>query len=246
MTPTPLISIVTITYNAESTLPATIRSVAEQSFRDFEHIIVDGASSDSTLAIAAAAPYSNRRILSEPDSGLYYAMNKGLDLARGKYILFLNSGDAFHSAETLKKYAEAASRNPDIIYADTVIVDSARRTIGPRHLSVPKVLTFDSFSHGMLICHQAFMVRRKIAPRYDTSYHFSADYDWTVKCIRNTMPGRCINLNSVEIDYLSDGLTDKNKYKSLRERYAIMAHHYGHTRTLLRHLSFIPRAIFKA
>lgn len=238
---TPLISIITITYNAETTIEPTLISVATQTFRNFEHIIVDGASTDGTLTIARK--FEDLRILSERDKGLYDAMNKGLRMARGRYVLFLNAGDAFHNNETLRHYAERAMKGDDIIFGDTVIVDSNRHIIGKRHLNAPVHLTHDSFSKGMLICHQAFMVRRELAPEYDLSYRFSADYDWTVRCIASSDPGRCTNLNRITIDYLSAGMTDRNKFKSLKERYRIMARHYGHRRTFLNHLGFIFRAI---
>ena len=237
----PLISIVTITYNAARELPATVESVLAQDFRDFEHIVVDGASSDETLAVARRNP--DARIVSERDRGLYDAMNKGLRLARGKYVLFLNAGDAFHSSDTLSRYASYGRRGYDIIFGDTVIVDADRRIKGPRHLSAPQQLPFESFSHGMLICHQAFMVRREIAPEYDLAYRFSADYDWTVRCIKAADPRRCVNIAAVAIDYLSDGLTDKNHRASLRERFDVMACHYGRAKAIWRHLGFIPRAI---
>lgn len=95
----------------------------------------------------------------------------------------------------------------------------------------------------MLICHQAFMVRRDLAPEYDLRYRFSADYDWTVRCISAADPRRCTNLNMITTDYLADGLTDRNKLKSLRERYRIMSTHYGAVRTLLNHVAFVFRAL---
>ncbi len=239
----PLISIITITYNAEKTLSPTMESVANQTCQDFEHIIIDGASKDHTLDIARK--YQKVRILSEPDKGLYDAMNKGLWMAKGKYLLFLNSGDTFHSPETLEKYAVRARLGDDIIFADTVIVDSNRDLIGPRHYSAPAYLNPDSFSKGMLICHQAFMVRAKLAPKYNLAYRFSADYDWTIRCINNADIGKCTNLNTVAIDYLSEGLTDKNKFASLRERYHIMAHHYGHRAAIWRHLELIASKVIK-
>lgn len=240
----PLISVITITYNAAETLPLTMASVAKQTCSDFEHLVIDGASTDSTILTARQMGVSTLRIVSEPDKGLYDAMNKGLRLARGRYVLFLNAGDRFHADTSLELYAEAARRkNADIIYADTDIVDFSGRRIGPRHLSAPGMLTFDSFSRGMLICHQAFMVRKDIAPRYDTDYRFSADYDWTIRCIRASRPGNRVNLRTVTIDYLADGLTDHNKRASLLERFRIMAHHYGTINAILSHLSFIPRAL---
>lgn len=240
----PLFSIITITFNAEKELVPTLDSVRQQTFQDFEHLIIDGASTDQTLSVARHEGVKSLRIVSEPDNGLYDAMNKGLHLAKGKYVIFLNAGDCFASPLVLDKYAEAAREDqPDIIYADTVIVDADRHILRPRHLSAPETLTRESFSHGMLICHQAFCVRKEIAPEYDLAYRFSADYDWTVKCIEATTPEKCRNLNTIAIHYLDDGMTEKNKRASLLERYEIMKKHYGLATALRRHLEFIPRAI---
>lgn len=240
----PLISIITITFNAAATVPPTMASVATQSFRDFEHIVIDGASSDDTLSRLRDYPSTDLRILSEKDNGIYDAMNKGLKMARGEYVIFLNAGDSFASEFSLADYAKAiAVHKPDIIYADTVIVNDRREVLRPRHLSVPESLTFQSFSNGMLVCHQAFMVRRDLAPAYNTDYRFSADYDWTIRCIKATLPERCFNLHTVEIHYLDDGATEKNKIASLKERFEIMRHHYGLATAMMRHASFIPRAL---
>ncbi len=240
----PIISVITITYNAADTLPLTMASVAFQTCQDFEHLIIDGASSDNTIIVARQMGIPTLRIVSEPDKGLYDAMNKGLRMARGKYVLFLNAGDRFHNADTLELYARVIrAKKPDIIYGDTDIVNLEGKRIGPRHLSAPVMLTFESFSRGMLICHQAFMVRKNIAPRYDTDYRFSADYDWTIRCIKASRPGGRVNLHAVTIDYLADGMTDHNKLSSLIERFRIMAYHYGTFRAMANHLSFIPRAL---
>lgn len=243
----PLISIITITYNAAEVLPPTLDSLAGQSFRDFELIVADGASSDNTLEVinSYAGRIPNMSIVSEKDSGLYDAMNRGLARARGKYVLFLNAGDSFHDSSTLEHYAEAAAGNPDIIYADTIIVDSLRHFLRPRHLSAPARLDFKSFASGMLVCHQAFMLRRSLADKYDTTYRFSADYDWCVKALKKTTPDRCKNLNMVAIDYLSDGLTDKNHKASLIERFKIMSRHYGMIPTALRHIGFLFRSLLR-
>ncbi len=242
----PLITIVTITRNAAGVLAPTMESVAAQTWSDFEHLLIDGASTDDTLATARRLASPGLRIVSEPDKGLYDAMNKGLRLARGRYVLFLNAGDAFHSPDTLEAYAAEALKGADIICADTVIVGPDRNVIGPRHLSAPDRLTADSFARGMLVCHQAFMVRRELAPTYDTRYRFSADYDWTVKCLKASDPAKNVNLHRVAIDYLSDGLTDRNKKASLLERYRIMRSHYGALRATLNHITFIPRALARS
>lgn len=239
----PLISIITITYNAADTLPSTMRSVAEQTCRNFEHIIIDGASTDDTLSIARSNGTRQTRILSETDNGLYDAMNKGLRMAEGKYVIFLNAGDTFHDSNSLELYADAATSNPDIIYGDTDIVGSDGKFMRHRHLNAPEKLTHKSFSKGMLICHQAFMMRRELAPLYDTDYRFSADYKWTLECISLTTPEKCINLHTVTINYLEEGLTTKNHKASLLERFKIMREHYGLTRTVCNHALFLFRSI---
>ncbi|MBO4965253.1 MAG: glycosyltransferase [Muribaculaceae bacterium] len=240
-----LISIITITYNAEKELPSTMKSIAEQTFGDYEHLIIDGASKDGTVNVAAKMRTERTRIISEPDKGLYDAMNKGLRQARGEYVLFLNAGDCFAAPDVLASFADGAATGADIIYGDTDIVDCEGTVIGHRHHSAPDVLTFESFSRGMLICHQAFMVKRSLSPEYDLSYRFSADYDWTVKCIKRTSPERCHNLRRVAIHYLSDGLTDRNKVASLKERFRIMRGHYGLPKTLARHFGMVLNAVVK-
>ena len=238
----PLITVITVTYNAAPVIRDTLKSLEEQTFREFEHLVIDGASKDNTLNLIKDFSLNRSRIISEKDKGLYDAMNKGLKEAKGKYVIFINAGDRFHDPESLHYYALAASNDPDIIYGDTVIVNQKGDVIAPRHLSAPRVLTKDSFANGMLICHQAFMVKKDLAPLYDLKYRFSADYDWCVKCISNSERDKCINLNKITIDYLNDGLTDHNKFPSLKERFNIMTHHYGFLKTTLKHLGFIFRA----
>lgn len=236
-----LFSIITITFNAERELPATLESVRRQTFTDFEQLIVDGASRDSTVEIARKSGIEGLSVVSEPDRGLYDAMNKGIRRATGKYLIFLNAGDAFHAPGTLATIADTIRRagNPDIVYGQTQLVDADRKFVGMRHLSAPEHLTFESFRHGMLVCHQAFIVRRDIAEPYDLQYRFSADYEWCLRCLRKAKV--CANTHAVLIDYLTDGLTDRNHKASLRERYRIMCRYYGTLPTMLRHIGFLFR-----
>lgn len=238
----PLFSIITVTYNAAGTVERTLRSVASQTCTLYEHIIVDGASRDDTLAIVAAAHASERRrVISEPDRGLYDAMNKGLGMARGDYLIFLNAGDKFHSPDTLQLIADRimAADYPGIVYGQTNLVDDRGDYVGPRHLTAPESLTYRDFARGMLVCHQAFVVLRRIAPYYDLSYRFSADYDWCVQCLQHSR--RNVYAGDVLIDYLSEGLTTANRRASLLERYRIMCRYYGTVSTTLRHVGFLLR-----
>lgn len=237
----PLFSIITVTYNAEHTLPATLKSIEEQTCELFEFLLVDGASKDRTVEIAEKSSILNKKIHSKPDKGIYDAMNKGLGMAHGDYVIFLNAGDSFHSPDTLKHIAEAVMDNdyPGIVYGQTDIVDSDRKYIGPRHLIAPEILTLDSFKNGMVVCHQAFVVLRKITNNFDTRYRFSADYEWCIRCLQHS--SRNLYLDETLIDYLSEGVTTANRGKSLFERFSIMSHYYGFFPTLFRHFGFLMR-----
>lgn len=241
-----LFSIITITYNAASELPPTLASVAAQQFSDFEFLLIDGASTDSTLALAAQAPIPNKTIISRPDRGLYDAMNRGLHAAQGQYVIFLNAGDSFPSTATLQTYANAilsAPEMPGIVYGQTMLVDSDRHVIGPRHLTAPADLSFRSFLDGMTVCHQAMAVRRDLAPEYDLRYRFSADYDWVIKVLRRSPLN--VYTGQVTAHYLSEGLTTRNHRKSLLERLKIMAKHYGPAAAFASHAKKITKKLAK-
>lgn len=237
----PLFSIITVTYNAASTLPATLASVKEQSCKLYEYIVMDGVSKDNTVQLATDANIPNARIFSSPDKGLYDAMNKAIDIATGEYLIFLNAGDAFHSPDTLQKIADVIMNHdfPGIVYGQTQLVNANRQRIGDRHLSAPEELTLKSFAEGMLVCHQAFIALRRITGHYDLRYRFSADYEWCIRCLQHSRNN--VYIPHTIIDYLSEGLTTANRKASLKERFKIMCYYYGTIPTVLRHLKFIPR-----
>lgn len=241
---TPLFTIITCTYNAESTLERTIRSVDGQTYPGIEHLILDGRSSDRTLEIAARS--QRARIISEPDRGLYDAMNKGISLATGDYLIFLNAGDCFHSEETLSQVAAMMEgKNPDVIYGETALVDGDGKFLRMRRLKAPENLNWKSFKEGMLVCHQAFWARTEIARRtpYDLKYRFSADVDW---CIRIMKESRVLfNTRTTLIDYLSEGMTTNNRWASLKERFMVMEGNYGLPTTIFHHFLFVFRLLYK-
>ena len=133
----PLFSIITITFNAEQVLPPTLESVKRQSFTNFEHLVVDGASTDGTVKIAERSGIKGISVVSESDRGLYDAMNKGIRRAKGEYLIFLNAGDAFHAPSSLQEIADAIEQGaqPDIVYGQTQIVDADRNFVAMRHLT---------------------------------------------------------------------------------------------------------------
>ncbi len=237
----PLFSIITVTYNAADTLETTMRSVAEQSCTLFEHIVQDGASTDSTLDIVKKNALEQTQVYSQPDEGLYDAMNKALAIAKGDYVIFLNAGDRFHSADTLQRLADAIMDNdyPGIVYGQTDIVDKNGRRLADRHLTAPEELTLDSFAEGMVVCHQAFVALRRITSLFSRKYRFSADYEWCIRCLQHSH--RNVYVPRVIIDYLNEGVTTANRRKSLMERFNIMCHYYGVFPTICRHFGFATR-----
>ena len=237
MKPPLKISVITVTYNAANLIARTIGSVEEQTYAAVEHIIIDGNSQDSTLSEIHHYQERNSRTehpreivcRSEPDRGIYDAMNKGLELATGKYLLFLNAGDRFHTPDTLAQIAAVAEKGdklPAVIYGDTHIVDAAGNFLHRRRLSPPPRLTWRSFQSGMLVCHQAFFARRVMRAAH-----------------RRKLP--LANAGLVVADYLNEGTTTRHHKASLRERFRIMEKYYGLMPTLAYHLWFLVRSFIK-
>ncbi len=256
----PLITIVTVTFNAGEVLERTLRSVEMQAYPRIEHLIIDACSKDATLSLVRqyvernVQPVHNIRILSEPDRGLYDAMNKAIGMAEGDYLVFLNAGDKLHDANTIEELVktidwEHRGLNPAVVYGETDCVDNDGKFIRHRRLQAPEVLTSRSFLSGMLVCHQSFYVRTDIARmhRYNLDYRFSADYDWCIRVLKyaDRRRLRIVNTHLILTDYLNEGLTTKNHRKSLKERFHIMSHHYGRLSAIGAHLWFVVRSVIK-
>ncbi len=243
---TPKFSVITVCYNAQATLEDTIQSVIAQTYHHVEYIIVDGASKDRTLSIINRYRDRITTVVSEPDKGLYDAMNKGLRLATGDYVCFLNAGDSFHEDDTLQQMVHTLrelTELPDVLYGETALVDAEGHFVRMRRLQAPEHLTWHSFRHGMLVCHQAFFAKRTLAEPYDLSYRFSADFDW---CIRIMKKSKVLhNTHLTLIDYLEEGMTTRNHKASLHERFRIMTKHYGWLSTVVHHAWFVVRAVIK-
>ncbi len=242
----PLISIITITYNAEKYLESTIRSIIAQSDQDFEYIMVDGKSKDRTLDIANI--YKNRidLLVSEPDKGLYDAMNKGLALATGEYVWFMNAGDLIAEKEAIVKIKELMLSKPDVIYADTIMISENGTELGLRSNvlphKIPEVLDWRKFRLGMLVCHQSFIVKRGIAPNYILD-NLSADFDWEIKCLKNAE--LVVQYPGILSKYLIGGVSNQRQLKSWKDRYLVLEKHFGFFPNLFNHIQIILRAGFR-
>lgn len=184
-----LFSIVTVTRNNLSGLQKTAHSLRTQSFQDYEWIIIDGASTDGTVAWLAT---QSAQWVSEPDDGIYDAMNKGLARAQGHYIIFLNAGDSFAHHTILQTIQSEIHNDPAIgfLYGDAYEerpgLPPAMKTARP-HTQIDRGL----FTH-----HQAMIYKRQDLGdlRYDTSYKIAADYKFTLQFLQRTPTARYINI----------------------------------------------------
>ena len=239
-----LLSIITITYNAEQFLERTIQSILAQTDQNFEYIIVDGKSKDGTLRIAST--YKNRvnQLISEPDEGLYDAMNKGLKLAKGDFVWFMNAGDEINDKETVSRIAQSVSEQIDVLYGDTYFVNNEgeiqglRSEITPHRL--PKNLKWQDMKLGMLVCHQSFIARKSIAPFYMKN-NLSADIDWEIECLKRAKEVKYLDF--VVSKYLTGGVSNQQLKRSLLDRYEVLKKHFGFVGAVVAHGQILWRGI---
>ena len=237
----PLLTIITITYNAEKFLPRTLQSVGKalagiNDKNQVEYLIIDGKSKDSTISIANQFTFISR-IISEPDRGLYDAMNKGLKLATGKYVWFLNAGDEIYDQQVLSKLLQSFDTDADVLYSDAMFVRENGNEVGLRSKFTPHNLSPDlkwqDFAYGMKVCHQSFIAKKIIAPLYDAE-NLSADIDWEINCLKRS--DKTILLDFILCKYLLGGTSVQNHRRSLTDRFTVLRKHFGLFPTLLNHV----------
>lgn len=188
----PLFSIVTVCRDSAQVLPNALESLRAQTCRDYEWVVVDGASTDSTMDIVRdfdAAPVVS---VSEPDKGIYDAMNKGVRLARGAYVFFLNSDDSLHDPGVLADVAQALGAHPetDLLYGNVVYAYPDRGVLRSfRHIDARTLPHED-------LCHQATFARRVLfdtVGAFDLRFRLNADYDWLIRVFRSGAHTRWID-----------------------------------------------------
>jgi glycosyltransferase involved in cell wall biosynthesis len=245
----PKLSIITITYQAEAYIERTLQSVFEQGCaQEIDYIVVDGASKDRTLEIIEANKAQINQVISEKDQGIYDAMNKGMQLAKGDYVLFLNAGDRFASSTTLKNILLELEGNPDVVYGEAVFVNNEGEPLGLRSEvtphRLPAKLSWKDFKYGMLVCHQAFIAKRSIAPFFNLEYRLSSDIDWEIQVLKKS---RIVLKTEFPIcHYLMGGASVQNLKRSWNERYEVLKSHFGFLPNVIHHLVIITRGLIFA
>ncbi|WP_353134772.1 glycosyltransferase family 2 protein [Pseudopedobacter sp.] len=230
----PVLSVITVVYNDEKNIERTIRSVVNQTYPHIEYIVIDGVSNDKTLEIIRRYDKQISKIVSEPDKGIYDAMNKAMKLAKGDYLLFMNSGDEIFDKNTVD-HLFSLGADADIYYGETEMINNNLESLGRRRHQAPAKFTWKSFKYGMSICHQAIYVKKSLAePYHHERYQLSADIDWVLNIAKKS--NKIINANTYVAKYLVGGMSKKKHLQSLKERYRILRKYYGFLPNLFNHL----------
>ncbi len=240
---TPKISIITVVRNNAESLKETLKALISLNYAYKELIVIDGNSTDDTPSIIAEFAHNISYWISEPDKGIYDAMNKGLRAATGEYVWFMNAGDLPYSDDVLNQVFYPSENYADIYYGEAMIVSAEGRELGLRRKRIPRKLTQKSFLRGMTICHQSIFIKRSIAPMYNLDLRYVSDIEWVIESIKGS--GSTSKSSAIICKFSEGGFSSANKWASLKERFNVMRKHYGLTRTLWAHAKFTTQAVFK-
>ena len=223
----PKLSVITVTFNAAAYLEPTLQSVREQEYPHIEHLIIDGGSTDGTVDIILRYEAGLAFWVSEPDAGIYDAMNKGVRHASGDWVLFLNAGDRFTSPSSVSKAMETARDESDLMIGGIRTLEPEGRVI----LSKPFEGIDGLYSHNPCY-HQAAFARHDLLARFpfDTRYRLLADYAFMFAC--HDADCRFQELNFPVADILSGGVSDLRQSAAAVEGLAILSRHTADERLL--------------
>lgn len=227
----PLLTVITIVYNNIKHIERTMLSVLNQTYTPIEYIVIDGASTDGTVDIINTYKDKISLFISEKDKGIYHAMNKGLALAKGDYVLFMNSGDEIYAPTTVKNLLQPPY--VDIYYGETEMINENLQSLGQRRHKAPDNINVSSFKYGMPVSHQAIYVRTNLASPFNLKYYLSADIDWLLNILQKTKT--CCKSKNYVAKYMVGGISKTKHWQSLKERFIIMKTYYGLWHTLYYH-----------
>ena len=209
----PKISIITVVFNDKIHLEETIQSVVSQSYKNTEYIIIDGGSTDGTLDIIKKHDKLINFWQSEPDKGVYNAMNKSVEYVNGEYLIFLNSGDKFFDENVIKGVFSSDIMNFDIIYGNTVIAYDFN------YSRIWESYNIKSIWKGMVTSHQSIFVKTDVMKRlmFNEEMKISADFNFIFRayCNKNSFLQVPITISIVT----AHGISDKKRVQSLKEIY---------------------------
>ena len=228
----PKLTVITIVYNNVRDMERTMLSVLNQTYLNIEYVVIDGRSTDGTLEIIQKYEDRLALLISEPDKGIYDAMNKGLSKATGDYVLFMNSGDEIFALDTVETVFASAD-DADIYYGETEMYSELEQNIGRRRHRAPENFSWRSFKYGMSVSHQAIYIRRAITEPFDLRYQLSSDIDWIIKAAKKAR--KIVNTRMYVAKYLVGGMSKAKHRQSLIERFDIFSKHYGLIPNVINH-----------
>lgn len=213
--PNPLITVVTVCYNSVDMIEKTLKSVIEQSYSNKEYVVIDGASTDRTKKIVERYIDSIDFFMSEPDNGIYHAMNKAVGVAKGEWIIFMNAGDVFVDNAVLEKVSYSLSATIDVLYGDIL---TSRNT----ELVLKEAPSEIKSMHRMPFCHQAVFTRTSLLRSFpfDEKYKMSADFKLYKQLNRENATFRRLPLPITIYD--RTGLSNSQRARGLGENIAVI------------------------
>lgn len=239
------LSVISIAYNNLKGLQKTLAVFnGHDFFNELEIVVVDGGSKDGTKDFLASQTLTKNWI-SEPDKGIYNAMNKGLEMATGDYVWFLNSGDYVEEFSTIETILNVLKQAPDAVYGETMMVDAEGKHLGFRSeyttRKLPDNLSWTSFRMGMNVGHQSFVIKRSLALTYNEKYRYVSDIDWMIRCLKACK--NVVNLGAVVACFTVDGFSSVQRKASNKERYEVLKSHYGLVPNILAHIGIVLRKL---
>jgi len=218
-------SIITVVYNAKDALQKTIESIWLQTYNNYEHIIVDGWSSDGTVDYIKSLQYENIKYISEPDKGIYDAMNKGIDISSGEYLLFLNAADTFASDGVLETISRSIDeKQPKIIYGGANVYSKNGKflsSLKPLDLNKKNLNRYAT----RVVCHQSIFVHKNIVKQYSDKYRLKSELNWYYDLIENGNNNEIVKLDEMVCNYYLEGTGDHNFWENYFERISVTKDH---------------------
>jgi glycosyltransferase involved in cell wall biosynthesis len=230
----PVVSIVTVVYNSVANIEATIRNVLDLSYPELQYVVIDGGSTDGTLDVIEKYKSQIEIVISEPDKGIYDAMNKSVNYCRGEWIGFMNSGDIYNSTSTLDEIFQ--NDPPD---KDEVLIYGKHKVAYGKKLVLKPSRPITDLWKGMTIQHQSIFVRKSILEQFpfNTNYKFAADYDLVYNCYRRGFGIRFVDLFISIVS--ANGVSESNSIKTYTEFKKIALHYESDNRRIQRHYIYI-------
>ena len=222
-----IVTIITVCRNHAQELERTIRSVESQTWQEKEYLVIDGASTDDTLDVIKAHEASITRWVSEPDQGIYDAMNKGVRMAQGEWVIFMNAGDTFASDDTLQRVF-GSPQNADVIYGDVIKGELVKEAEAPRN------------AHRMFYCHQSAFVRTRCLREFpfDIRHRMSADFKQVKQLY---LSGKTfLQLDFPVANFDTQGVSNKNRSAGLYDNIQVIRE----TDSLWEQMKLLPRLYF--